>query len=70
MKNSKTIQDKIAELDKLVAWFDSNDFTLEKALSQFKKAEKLAAEIEHDLTSLKNDIQIVKKRFDQTTNKL
>ena len=70
MKNSKTIQDKIAELDELVAWFDSDEFTLEKALSQFKKAEKLATEIERDLTSMKNEIQVVKKRFDQTTNKL
>jgi exodeoxyribonuclease VII small subunit len=63
MKN-KTIQDKMSELSELVAWFDSDDFTLEAALDKFKVAEKLAKEIEHDLSSLKNDIQIVKQKFD------
>lgn len=63
MKN-KTIQDKMSELSELVAWFDSDDFTLEAALDKFKVAEKLAEEIEHDLSSLKNDIQIVKQKFD------
>jgi len=52
------------ELSKLVEWFDSEDFTLEAALDKFKQAEKLAVEIEHDLTSLKNEINIVKKKFD------
>lgn len=65
MKNKdETVQDKMAALTELVAWFDSDDFTLEAALDKFKVAEKLAQEIEHDLLSLKNDIQIVKQRFD------
>jgi len=61
---NKTIQEKTAELSKLVEWFDSADFTLEAALDKFKQAEKLAVDIEHDLTSLKNEINIVKKKFD------
>ena len=64
-ENKKTVQAKIADLDGLVAWFDSDEFTLEVALEKFKLAEKLAEEIEADLTSLKNDIQIVKQRFDE-----
>lgn len=63
-ENKKTIQAKISELDELVAWFDSDDFTLETALDKFKAAEKLAEDIEKDLNSLKNDIQVVKQRFD------
>jgi exodeoxyribonuclease VII small subunit len=61
---NKSIQEKTVELTKLVAWFDSDEFTLEAALDKFKEAEKLANDIEQDLSSLKNEIQIVKQRFD------
>ena len=63
-KSNKTIQEKTIKLTKLVAWFDSEDFSLETALDKFKEAEALAAEIEADLLALKNDIQIVKQKFD------
>lgn len=61
---NKSIQEKTIELTKLVDWFDSNEFALEVALDKFKQAEKLAGEIEKDLLSLKNDIQIIKQKFD------
>jgi len=60
-----TIQEKIAMLDELVAWFDSDEFTLEIALEKFKAAEALAREIETDLASLKNEIKVVQQSFDQ-----
>ena len=60
----KTISEKTAQLTELVAWFDGDEFTLELALDKFKAAEQLAAEIEGDLKSLKNDIEIVKQKFD------
>lgn len=63
-KPNKTIQEKTAELSELVAWFDSDEFTLETALDKFKQSEALAESIEKDLTALKNDIQIVKQKFD------
>ena len=63
MTKNKTIQDKTAELNELVAWFDSEEFALEQALDVFKRAEKLAEEIEADLAALKNDITLVKKSF-------
>lgn len=63
LKN-KSIQEKTIELTKLVSWFDSDEFTLEAALDKFKEAEQVAADIEKDLLSLKNEIQIVKQKFD------
>lgn len=63
-ENKVTIAEKTAMLDNLVAWFDSDDFELEQALDKFSEAEKLAADIEADLLSLKNDIEVVKVRFD------
>ena len=65
VKNNPTIQEKTIQLDELVAWFDSDDFELEKALDKFAEAEKLAEEIEHDLAALKNNIEIVKAKFNE-----
>ena len=64
-KSNATVAEKIAQLDELVAWFDSEEFTLETALDKFSVAETLAREIEEDLAALKNDIEVVKARFDQ-----
>jgi len=64
-KNSTTIQKKITQLDALVAWFDGDDFSLEKATDVFREAEALAREIETDLTELKNEVRVVKASFDK-----
>lgn len=61
---AKTVQEKLSELSELVAWFQSPAFKLEDAFDKFKQAEALAEEIEKDLTKLKNDIKVVKKKFD------
>lgn len=63
-KSNKTVSEKTAELAELVAWFDSDDFSLEAAIEKFQVAEKLAAEIESDLKSLQNEIVVVKQKFD------
>lgn len=63
-QKSKSIQDKMIDLDQLTAWFDSEDFVLEEAIDKFKQAELLATDIEKDLLNLKNDIRIIKKKFD------
>jgi exonuclease VII small subunit len=65
VKNNPTISEKTIQLNELVAWFDSDDFELETALDKFAAAEKLASEIEADLLAMKNNISIVKKKFDE-----
>lgn len=64
---NKSIQEKTAELENLVAWFNSEEFILEEALGKFKQAEKLAEEIEADLLSVQNEIKVVKEKFDAET---
>lgn len=64
-EKKRSIAEITAELDELVSWFDGDDFELEQALEKFKEAEKLAQEIEKDLAALKNDINVVKARFDE-----
>lgn len=63
-EQNKSVQEKLSELSELVAWFQGSTFKLEDAFEKFKKAESLAEEIEKDLTKLKNDIKVVKKKFD------
>lgn len=62
---NKTVQQKMNELNELVAWFQGDEFVLEKAVDKYKAAEKLAEAIENDLQSIKNDIQVIKQRFDK-----
>lgn len=63
-EKSKSIKQKLAELDKLVAWFEQDDIEIEQALKKFEEAEKLAAEISDELQTAKNKIEIIKKKFD------
>ncbi len=62
-KSKPSVAEKTAKLNELLAWFDGEDFTLEQALEKFSEAEKLAAEIEKDLLKLKNEVEIVKAKF-------
>lgn len=61
---NESISEKTIRLTKLVEWFDGGEFKLELALEKFSEAENLALEIEKDLSSLKNEIEIVKQKFD------
>lgn len=63
-QKNKSINEKMQELSELVAWFDGQDFSVEEALDKFKQAESLATEIENDLNSLKNEVNIIKQKFD------
>lgn len=65
---SKTVSEKIASLNELVAWFESDQFVLEEAIEKFKQAEVLAKEIENDLLELKHTITVLKKDFSVETN--
>lgn len=63
-KTDKTVSQKMADLSELVAWFESDEFELEQAITKYKEAEKLAGEIEHDLSELKNEITVLKQKFE------
>ena len=38
MKNNTTIKEQLQQLDELISWFESDDFTLEEAVEKFKAA--------------------------------
>ncbi len=62
-ENKKTLNQKIAELDGQVEWFYSDDFRLEEATDNYKKALELAKDIEEDLKNLKNEIEVLSEDF-------
>lgn len=62
--DSKSVQQKLTDLSELVTWFQNPAFKLEEAVAKYQEAEALAEEIEKDLIKLKNEIKVVKKRFD------
>lgn len=66
MSQKSNIQKKLQQLAEQVAWFESDQFVLEKAVERFKAAQQLAEGIETDLAALKNDIVVLKERFDQS----
>ncbi len=63
-KADKKIADKMSQLDELINWFDSDDFAIDLALEKYKAAEKLAKEIESDLIAMKNEVNVLKAKFD------
>ena len=68
MSNAKpepTLQQKMAELDDLLAWFDQPDIDLDEALKRFDDGVKLTEELKTRLQNLENKISVLKERFDQ-----
>lgn len=59
-----TLQQQMTRLDELAAWFDQDDFDIEKALGKFDEATELAADIKTRLAELENNITLIKQRFD------
>lgn len=57
--NQPTISAKIAQLDSATEWFYGDDFMLDQALDKYQAATKLAAEIDHDLKHLENQVRVV-----------
>ncbi|MBR3368181.1 exodeoxyribonuclease VII small subunit [Candidatus Saccharibacteria bacterium] len=63
MSEKETINQKIERLNRDIEWFYGEDFELEKASENYKKAIKLTKEIETDLNNLKNEITILSEDF-------
>ena len=62
-ESKKTIAKKLEELEALLAWFESDEVTVELALEKYEKALTLAKELEEQLESAKNQVEVIKKKF-------
>lgn len=65
-KKAETLQEKINRLGDMVAFFDTDDFDIEQALEKYKEAERLSDEIREQMNEVKNEITVLKERFDKT----
>jgi hypothetical protein cdivTM_09938 len=55
-ENNLTLEEKIAKIERETAWFEGDDFVLEKAIKKYKEIIALVAEVEKELTELENTI--------------
>ena len=63
MAEEMSLNQKIENLDSKVEWFYSDEFKLEEAVDKYKEAVSLAKDIEKDLDSLKNEIEVLSEDF-------
>jgi len=64
-KPEPTLQQQLAELDAVLAWFDRPDIDLDEALQKFDQGVTLAESAKAKLQHLENKISVLKQRFDQ-----
>ena len=66
-KKIESLQEKIDRLGEMMGFFDGDDFDIEQALTRYKAAETLSDEIAAQLSEVKNEITVLKERFDQAS---
>ncbi len=64
-KQPKTYQAMADELDRLVACFESDQVDLDKAVTKYRQALELLAEMEKYLKTAENQVKKIAVKFDQ-----
>lgn len=59
----KSISENITELEELLAWFESEEITVEESLEKYEAAIKLSKELDRQLEQAKNQVEVIKKKF-------
>lgn len=60
-----SIEEKLAQLREAVQWFEGEEFTVDEAMKRFEVAQKLAEDIERELSEVKNTVSVLKEKFAQ-----
>lgn len=58
-----TVAEKMEQLDALLAWFESEEITVEEALVKYEEALELSQQLEQQLKTAKNQVEVIKKKF-------
>ena len=61
--NEETVSEKLEKLEALLQWFESEEITVEESLEKYEQALKLSKELETQLETAKNQVEIIKKKF-------
>ena len=59
----ETVSEKLEKLEVLLQWFESEEITVEEALVKYEQALKLSKELEAQLETAKNQVEVIKKKF-------
>ncbi len=59
----ETIAEKLEKLEALLAWFESEEITIEESLVKYEEALRLAKDVEAQLEKAKNNVEIIKQKF-------
>lgn len=62
-KKNETLNQKMAELNQKIEWFNTDEFQLDEATTKYKEAIDLATEIKKDLTEMKNEVEKLTEDF-------
>lgn len=62
--SSQKLTEKLESIDKIVAWFNSDEVEIDEALKKFDELTKLAEDAKKDLSDLENKITVLKQKFD------
>lgn len=58
-----TVSDNLTRLEELLTWFESEEITVEEALEKYEEALRLSQQLEEQLKTAKNQVEIIKKKF-------
>lgn len=58
-----SIEEKIIELEAILTWFESDTVTVADALKKYERAQKLAATLESELMSAKNQVEQIELKY-------
>ena len=62
---SKNFSKDLAELEAIVAWFESDSLDLDEALVKFERGMELANTLKDYLVNVENKVTKIKQKFDQ-----
>mgnify|MGYP000981288352 FL=1 len=62
---SNKINDKIAQIDKILSEIENGEVSIEEISDKYKSAINLVSEVESDLDNISNEIEIVSRDFSQ-----
>ncbi len=64
MSNDKmTTEEMMSQLEELLAWFESDDVTVEMTVEKYEAATQLSVTIEDRLKNAQNQIEVIKRKY-------
>ena len=62
-EKADSFEEKLAKLEAIVAWFESEEVTLQASMQQFEEGMKLAQQLEKELHEAENRVTRLKAKF-------